>query len=596
VAHFRIGALGIHYGTITILSGEVIGRFTTASSAGTDFALMNSTTHGFEVWAGGVLVAAMGPTGLSGSMKLPNDTYLKGRNAGDDGDINIVKVNTDDELETSIVVNAIGGVRLANDDYLISRNNADDGDINIIKVNATDTLDISVALETTAALTTLAGILDADGLTGNIRIPNNDYLVGKNNADDGYLALMKVNASDVIEFGQAVTGTSFTATSITLTNAVTEFSTDTTMGGDSDSAIPTEKAVKKYVDDVITIAGAHVLDGVLHTVSGLTDGHFLKATGAATFAFEDHGLVASDVSAAPAGHVGSTGVAQHGLASGVASSNVAGFMSPTQLDKLAAIEALATVGATWDSNITNQPSTFTPTQHSITSGTYHSYSGNVGDVFQIGSGPAMEFSTLAASQIPDLSATYDAAGVAATVQDNLDDHEGAGGAVHAAATNGVNGFMTATQFTQLASVVSAAVRDGDFASDGLLARSGGAGSYGVVALGTYAITAKGVTNGDSHNHLGGDGGTVAFSSLGSKPTTLSGYGITDAAPSSHVGVGGSAQHALVTSSLAGFMSAAQRATLNDALVATGGHSGTFDTKGDWDLTFVNGKLTGATPS
>lgn len=48
------------------------------------------------------------------------------------------------------------------------------------------------------------------------------------------------------------TGASFTTvtadTNITLTNTVTEFSTDGTLGGDSDSALPTEKAVKLYVD------------------------------------------------------------------------------------------------------------------------------------------------------------------------------------------------------------------------------------------------------------------------------------------------------------------------------------------------------------
>jgi hypothetical protein len=47
--------------------------------------------------------------------------------------------------------------------------------------------------------------------------------------------------------------------------------------------------------------------------------------------------------------------------------------------------------------------------------------------------------------------------------------------------------------------------------------------------GTYAPAAEGVTNGNSHDHNGGDGGTIAFSSIGSQPTTLSGYGITDAA-------------------------------------------------------------------
>jgi len=42
---------------------------------------------------------------------------------------------------------------------------------------------------------------------------------------------------------------------------------------------------------------AHQLDGALHTVSGLTPGDFLKATGATTFGFAAHGLTAADVGA-----------------------------------------------------------------------------------------------------------------------------------------------------------------------------------------------------------------------------------------------------------------------------------------------------------
>jgi hypothetical protein len=42
---------------------------------------------------------------------------------------------------------------------------------------------------------------------------------------------------------------------------------------------------------------AHQLDGALHTVSGLTAGHFLKALTPTTFGFAAHGLTASDVGA-----------------------------------------------------------------------------------------------------------------------------------------------------------------------------------------------------------------------------------------------------------------------------------------------------------
>lgn len=52
-----------------------------------------------------------------------------------------------------------------------------------------------------------------------------------------------------------------------------------------------------------------------------------------------------------------------------------------------------------------------------------------------------------------------------------------------------------------------------------------------------------------------------FAQIGAKPTTLSGYGITDAAPSSHVASGGSA-HAVATTGAAGFMSATDKTKLD----------------------------------
>lgn len=48
--------------------------------------------------------------------------------------------------------------------------------------------------------------------------------------------------------GVTVEGVLIKDSGITLINAVNEFSTDTTLGGNSDSAIPTEKAVKTYID------------------------------------------------------------------------------------------------------------------------------------------------------------------------------------------------------------------------------------------------------------------------------------------------------------------------------------------------------------
>jgi hypothetical protein len=53
-----------------------------------------------------------------------------------------------------------------------------------------------------------------------------------------------------------------------------------------------------------------------------------------------------------------------------------------------------------------------------------------------------------------------------------------------------------------------------------------------------------------------------FGNLISKPTTLSGYGITDAAPISHVGASGSGVHGNATTSTSGFMSPLDKTKLN----------------------------------
>jgi hypothetical protein len=47
---------------------------------------------------------------------------------------------------------------------------------------------------------------------------------------------------------------------------------------------------------------AHAIDGVLHNASGLTAGHFMKASGATSFGFAAHGLGYADVGAAASGH------------------------------------------------------------------------------------------------------------------------------------------------------------------------------------------------------------------------------------------------------------------------------------------------------
>ena len=156
-------------------------------------------------------------------------------------------------------------------------------------------------------------------------------------------------------------------------------------------------------------------------------------------------------------------------------------------------------------------------------------------------------------------------------------HVGATGTAHGVATTSVAGFMSAADKTKLDSM-------------------GSGGDYTHPTSGVTSGTYKSVTVNDQGHVTGG-----------TNPTTLSGYGITDATGSSHIGSGGAA-HGVVTTTVDGFMSAADKTKLNG--VATGAtknstdayllnranHTGTQTTSTitglDTTLSTINTSLTG----
>ncbi len=90
----------------------------------------------------------------------------------------------------------------------------------------------------------------------------------------------------------------------------------------------------------------------------------------------------------------------------------------------------------------------------------------------------------------------------------------------------------------------------------IVVSGGSSAQVGQATMNIVAATLQ--VNGNTVFHTGAP---PSYSQIGSKPTTLSGYGITDATPSSHMGSGGSA-HAVATTSAAGFMSAADKSKLD----------------------------------
>lgn len=67
-------------------------------------------------------------------------------------------------------------------------------------------------------------------------------------------------------------------------------------------------------------------------------------------------------------------------------------------------------------------------------------------------------------------------------------------------------------------------------------------------------------------------GTQAWSTLTATPTTLAGYGISDAAPLSHVGSGGASHADVVAAGASGFMSGADKTKLNGIATAATANS------------------------
>ena len=100
---------------------------------------------------------------------------------------------------------------------------------------------------------------------------------------------------------------------------------------------------------------------------------------------------------------------------------------------------------------------------------------------------------------------------------------------------------------------------------------------------TYAPTKTGTgasgTWGISISGTAANASAVAWSGVSSKPTTLVGYGITDATPSSHVGTGSTAHANAVASGDAGFMTGADKTKLDGIATGATANTGTVTSIG-----------------
>lgn len=109
-------------------------------------------------------------------------------------------------------------------------------------------------------------VIVADGSGGWTKDENFNIVSGKVSAG-GYEGTAIANAYIAGIDQDLLTSSSPSFGGITVTNAITEFSTDGTLGDDSDSALPSEKAVKLYVDTLFTGSSNYAFK----TITGITN-------------------------------------------------------------------------------------------------------------------------------------------------------------------------------------------------------------------------------------------------------------------------------------------------------------------------------------
>ena len=153
---------------------------------------------------------------------------------------------------------------------------------------------INQSLQTTDSPTFAGATFTAFPLTPNQAPISNYQVANKKYVDDnittenhwdrnaGTSTLFPHNANDNVDLGSGNFSTAGlgTFTSLTVVNNINEFSTDGTLAGDSDTALPTEKATKTYVDaqviahdtflELTDTPAAYTADGAIYVADNTT--------------------------------------------------------------------------------------------------------------------------------------------------------------------------------------------------------------------------------------------------------------------------------------------------------------------------------------
>lgn len=154
--------------------------------------------NGSQLGTGSLLADAV--TGAK--IRLDNDEYIRARNAADSANINVLKIDTNDQL---YIDPQISKLLMKNNTFIQGRDQADSASIDILKIDGGDDLHI-------------------DPQVSNFLMKNNTYVLGRNNANSANIDMWRVTTSDLLEPGaNIVTATvnALTTPDITANGSVT---------------------------------------------------------------------------------------------------------------------------------------------------------------------------------------------------------------------------------------------------------------------------------------------------------------------------------------------------------------------------------------
>jgi hypothetical protein len=183
---------------------------------------------------GAAALAADSVTGAK--IRLDNDEYLRARNAANTANVNLLKLDTGDDLYVDAQISKL---LLKNNTFLTGRNQADSANIDILKIDGGDDLSIdpdisklvmknNVAIQSDNSGGTPTDVIKLDGSDELVINPDINKLVMKNNTwiqsdNSGGTpsSVLKLNGSDKIEVGANIVATSVETSNTSLIQPLT---------------------------------------------------------------------------------------------------------------------------------------------------------------------------------------------------------------------------------------------------------------------------------------------------------------------------------------------------------------------------------------